>query len=232
MSPDDLARVRKLALFQDMGDEAFERVMRAGYLQSFPAHVDLIVEGEPADFLYVLVDGLVELFAQSNDRESTIIMVRPATSFILAAVFKDADYLMSARTLERSQVLMLPAGNIRETFDSNKVFARAVVVELANNYRVIVKAYKDVKLRTAVERLANCLLRYYYECGTEVLLQLPYDKRTLASELAMTPEYLSRAFNTLKPYGVQVDGANVQLNDIAALTELAKPNQLIDDSTR
>ena len=232
MSPDDLVRVRKLALFQGMGDENFERVMRAGYLQNFPDHVDLIVEGEPADFLYVLVSGLVELFARSNERESTIIMVRPATSFILAAVIKEADHLMSARTLERSQVLMLPAGNIREMFECDRIFARAVVVELASGYRSIVKAYKDVKLRTAVERLANCLLRYYREHDSDVLVVLPYDKRTLASELAMTPEYLSRAFNTLKPYGVEVDGSKVRLNDIDALTLLAKPNHLIDDSTR
>ncbi len=156
----------------------------------------------------------------------------PPTSFILAAVINEADYLMSARTVERSQVLMLPASNIREAFQLDEAFARAIVVELASGYRSIVKAYKDVKLRTALERLANCLLRYYRENGDEGLVQLPYDKRTLASELAMTPEYLSRAFNTLKPYGVEVEGSKVRLNDIDALTVLAKPNQLIDDSTR
>ena len=231
MTPSDLLKVRELALFQSMGNEQFEGVMRAGYLQSFPAHVDLIVEGDSADFLHVLVEGLVELFAQSNDRESTIIMVRPATSFILAAVINEADYLMSARTVDRSQILMLPASNIREAFQRDEAFARAIVVELAVGYRSIVKAYKDVKLRTALERLANCLLRYYREYGNEGLVQLPYDKRTLASELAMTPEYLSRAFNTLKPYGVEVEGSKVRLNDIEALTILAKPNHLIDDST-
>ena len=232
MSPDDLARARELPLFLSMGDKQFENVMRAGYLQSFPARVDLIVEGEPADFLHVLVDGLVELFARSNDRESTIIVVRPETAFILASVIKEADYLMSARTLERSQVLMLPADNIRTTFERDHAFSRAIVVELANGYSSIVEAYKDVKLHTAVERLANYLLRLYHEHDSEMLLQLPYDKRTLASELAMTPEYLSRAFNTLKPYGVEVDGPNVRLNDINSLADLVNPGLLADDSTR
>jgi CRP/FNR family transcriptional activator FtrB len=60
-------------------------------------------------------------------------------------------------------------------------------------------------------------------------LTLPHDKRTLASLLGMTPENLSRAFNTLKPYGVQVDGAQIQLADIGSLETLAKPNPLIDD---
>ena len=60
-------------------------------------------------------------------------------------------------------------------------------------------------------------------------LDLPYDKRTIASLLGMTPENLSRAFNTLKPYGVDVDGAKVHLSDLKSLQILAKPNPLIDN---
>ena len=58
---------------------------------------------------------------------------------------------------------------------------------------------------------------------------MPYDKRTLASLLGMTPENLSRAFGTLKPYGVVVDGARVTLTDLDGLSGLAKPNPLIDE---
>ena len=61
------------------------------------------------------------------------------------------------------------------------------------------------------------------------MLELPQDKRTLASLLGMTPENLSRAFNTLKPYGVVVRGNKISLDDLEALTTLAKPNPLIDD---
>jgi CRP/FNR family transcriptional activator FtrB len=45
----------------------------------------------------------------------------------------------------------------------------------------------------------------------------------------VTPENLSRAFNTLKPYGVDVDGMTIQLTDKPALIGLAKPNKFIDD---
>ena len=47
----------------------------------------------------------------------------------------------------------------------------------------------------------------------------------------MSAENLSRAFNTLKPYGVEVDGMTIHLTDFAALEVLAKPNPLIDDRT-
>ncbi len=205
--------------------------MQAAYLQVFPAQLELITEGDPADFLYVVIEGCVELFARSNGRESTMGMVRPVGSFILAAVLKDAVYLMSARTLRRSKVLMVPSGNIRDIFQKDEAFARAIVVELASCYRSVVKEHKDIKLRTAVERLANRLLRYHNDQGSTGSLDLPYDKRTLASLLGMTPENLSRAFNTLKPYGVAVDGLTIRLDDVGSLETLAKPNTLIDDRT-
>ena len=45
----------------------------------------------------------------------------------------------------------------------------------------------------------------------------------------MTPENLSRAFNTLSPYGVVVNGAEIALTLMDDLKTLAKPTPLIDD---
>ncbi|CAN0581923.1 unnamed protein product, partial [Laminaria digitata] len=173
--------------------------------------------------------GCVELFGRSNGRETTLAMVRPVGSFILAAVLKDAVYLMSARTAQKSQILMIPSENIRQAFENDDTFARAIVIELANCYRSVVKQHKDLKLRTAVERLANRLLRYHKDQNANGSIELPYDKRTLASLLGMAPENLSRAFNTLKPYGVEVDRSTVRLKDLKSLETLAKFNPLIDD---
>ena len=57
------------------------------------------------------------------------------------------------------------------------------------------------------------------------------DKRSLSALLGMTPENLSRAFGTLKPYGVGVNGRTIHLTKIDDLRTLAKPHTLIDDST-
>ena len=93
----------------------------------------------------------------------------------------------------------------------------------------MVKSLKNQKLRNAVERLANCLLRSEAEQGGTGVIQLQVDKRTLAALLGMTPENLSRAFATLKPYGVEVNGREIRLTQIDDLRTLAKPSPLIDD---
>lgn len=229
MRAEDESVIRALDLFADMDPANFTELMQAAYFQRFPPHVQLITEGDPADFLYVVVDGCVELTAQANNRETTMAVLRPVSTFILAAVLREAVYLMSARTTEKSRVLMIPSENIHAVFERDAAFARAIVRELATCYRSVVKALKDHKLRTAVERLANYIIREHAKQGGEGALELRSDKRTLAALLGMTPENLSRAFNTLRPYGVDVDGRSVRVSKLADLTTLAKPTLLIDD---
>lgn len=230
MRSSDLPQVRALGLFNSMGEENFEALMQAAYLQTFPPQLDLVHEGDPADFLYVVIEGCVELYANANRREATMAMVHPVSAFILAAVLKDAVYLMSARTRARSKILLIPSENVRSIFELDDAFARAMVLEMAGSYRYVIKEHKGLKLRSSVERLANTLLRQDHEFGNGTgTFDLPYDKRTLASLLGMTPENLSRAFNTLKPYGVEVDGTTIRLSDMKALETLAKPTPLIDD---
>lgn len=212
-----------------MTDAAFDKLLAGSYFQRFPAHIVLIREGEPADFLHVVISGTVELFSTWNDRETAIAIVQPVSTFILAAVLKDAPYLMSARTVEQSDVLMIPSENLRHGMAEDDGLSRAMVTELAGAYRDVVKTTKNLKLRSAVERLANYLLRLHHIQGGSGRVELPFEKRLLASCLGMAPENLSRALGTLASYGVVVEGGTIILSNIADLKTLAKPTPLIDD---
>lgn len=220
--------VKALRLFSDLSDAAFDRLLAGSFLQRFPAHVTLIREGDPADFLHVVIDGGVELFSNWKDRETTMSIARPVSTFILAAVIKDAPYLMSARTMDSSNILMIPSENIRSAIASECAFGVAMVDELAACFREVVKAQKNLKLRSGVERLSNYLIQLDEANGLSGRVALPIEKKLLASYLGMTPENLSRAFATLKEYGVAVDGSTVVLSNIGDLKTLAKPTPLID----
>lgn len=221
--------IRNLDLFAQMADEHFASLMRGAYVQNFPAQIELITEGEPSDFLHIILSGSVDLFSAWNGRDTSMTTVRPISTFILAATIKDAPYLMSARTLEKSRIALIPSQDVRAIFDADNTFARAIVTELANCYRSVIKTQKDLKLRTSLERLANYLLRRQTRSGGASVFELEYEKRRLASILGMTPENLSRAFKGLQPYGVTVNGTRITINDQSDLVRFAKPNPLIDE---
>ena len=228
MSKDDILVVRGISLFSTLSDQHFDDLIKMAYLQRFPAQVQLITEGDPADFLHILVDGTVELYGSANDRETTMFVLRSASIYNLSAVLEGAAYLMSARTLDKSDILMIPAQNIRKLMGVDSTFAHEMVKELAKRYRVVIRAFKEQRLRSGVERLANYLLRAHEQTSKGSPIELTEGKRKLAALLGMTPEYLSRAFTTLRKYGVEVQGKKISLKNLDALKHLAKPNPLID----
>jgi CRP/FNR family transcriptional activator FtrB len=221
--------IRALGLFAGMTETNFLSLMRGAYVQNFPPQIELISEGEPSDFLHVVLSGSVDLFSTWNGRDTSLATVRPISTFILAATIRNAPYLMSARTLEKSRIVLIPSQDVRAIFDVDGNFARAIVTELAQCYRSVIKAQKDLKLRTSLERLANYLLRQQKRAGGRAIFELDFEKRRLASVLGMTPENLSRAFKGLHPYGVTVEGTRIAIGDQADLERFAKPNPLIDD---
>lgn len=229
MRGDDVRIVRGISLFSSMSEKHFDEVLQMAYMGRFPPHVQLITEGDPADFLHIVVEGTVELFGSSNDRETTMLVLRPVSTFILAAVLKDAVYLMSARTLDKARILMIPAEHVRKVMDIDPAFAHTMVTELARGYRSVIRAFKEQKLRTGVERLANYLLRANEQMSGGGQVELTENKHTLAALLGMAPESLSRAFSKLKEYGVEVHGNKISLTNLNDLSRLAKPTPLIDN---
>ncbi len=229
MRASDIDQIRSTHLFHDVAAEHFSALVQAAFLQRFPAHVQLIAENDKPDFLHIVIEGSVELFSRHDGRETTIMIVRPVATFILAAVIGDLPYLASGRTLEPSRILMIPAETVRDVFGRDAAFARAVVRELSRAYRGVTKELKNQKLRTSVERLANWILRTQKRTGGRESFSIPFDKRTLASRLGMTPENLSRNLTTLADYGVSVRGREIALKDPKRLSAFAKPTPAIDD---
>ncbi len=229
MRNEDRQIVRELDLFRDMDEARFEGLLKAAFLQRFPERIVLIEEGDSADFLHIVIDGSVELFATLGKRESTMTVLSPISTFILAAVLKDAVYLMSARTRTPSRILMIPSRNVRDAMAEDDAFARSIVNELASCYRGVVRNQKNLKLRTGVERLASYLAHQHDRQGGNGTLSLPVDKKTLASMLGITPEHLSRAFSTLRRNGVDVDGPEIKIESSENLIEIARFAPLIDN---
>jgi CRP/FNR family transcriptional regulator, transcriptional activator FtrB len=229
MRASDFAGFRKLPLFAAMKARHFTALMRSALVQTFPPQVDLIVAGELPDFLYILLDGAVELYASHADRKTTVQVLVPPATFILAPIIRGEVPLKSARTLIKSRVLMIPTRPLLDIFGRDAEFARAVVTELSLRYRDLVRAIKSQKLRTGSERLANWILQADARNGRKGKVNLPFEKRLLASLLGMSPENLSRAFSSLIPHGVRIKGPTVSIKDRGRLRRLAQEDPLIED---
>lgn len=231
MRSEDLETVHGAALFRRLSADQVHGFVRDSYLQRFPPNTELFREGTPADFLHVLLDGLVELSATHDGRTSVVEIVWPVDTFILAAVATDQPQLMTARTLEPSRIMMVPAANVRAAMAADPEVALVMIANLAQGYRHLVKQVKELKLRNATQRLGCYLLRLADQLGTDAF-EIPFDNRVLASRLGMSLENLSRAFNALRDHGIKSARGQVRIDNRAALAEYARPDALIDGVDR
>jgi len=214
-----------------MAPAHLESLLDAALLQQFPSHVDLIHEGDSADFLHVLVEGLVEIFTEQDGAEWGISLVEPVSTFILAAVVSDQPYLNSARTIQASRILLIPAQRVRAVFDQDVAFARIVARELAYAYRGAIKKLKGYMARSSVERLANWILTEAQKNSCQTNVVLPFDRGTLASHIGTTRENLSRSLAQLTEHGVRIRGREIVIDSQDLLEAFARPKRLIDDPT-
>ncbi len=224
----DIDSVRNLPLFRGIAAKNFDSLMDGASLDEVAKETVIIREGQMPEYLHLVTNGLIELFANFESKETTLDIVRPFSTFILAAVVRDEIYLKSARALVSSRILKIPAAAVRDVFGRDAAFARAIVNELAVRYRVIVRALKNEKLRNTTERLANWIRDTERLQGNRGYIELEYDKQTLASYLGMTPANLSRELAFLSGHGVRNHGRKIMIDDQRALAGIARPTPVID----
>jgi len=90
---DDL---RRIGLFAEVSDDCCAELLHDARLQSRMPRTTLFEEGERPDVLHMVLEGEVELFAQFNEHETTISVLRPARALNLAAVIDDVRAIYAA----------------------------------------------------------------------------------------------------------------------------------------
>jgi CRP/FNR family transcriptional activator FtrB len=217
----DAVALRSIQLFKSLSDPSLPTLLKSASIKYFPARIVLFSEGDRATTLYTLLQGSIELFSEHHDRRSTIAVIRSIKPFVLASITDNINP-MSARTLARSDLLLVPLPVIHRLMDTDPAFARAIAYELAGDVRDIIEDFKSHRLRTSIERVAEWIIRSDEAAGGAGSFVIPHDKCTLASYLGMKPESLSRNLAALGSAGVSVRGRQVCVSDPAALADIAR----------
>lgn len=184
-------------------DEASVQVMGPGSM--------LFEQGERPRHAQIVLHGGVALVGSLEKSEMVIEFFGSGEVLLAAAVILDLPYLVSARTTEESRIASVPADTFRALLHSDRRFAVAMTEEMARHWRTLVRQIKDLKLRSASQRLAAYLLANGTPERTAVRITI--EKQILASRLGMTPASLSRAFRELKQLGVEARASRITLAD-------------------
>ena len=223
MKASDRATLGQTPIFRDVPPEVCDRLAIGAFVQTLPKGALLFEQGGEAEFLHVLLEGRCGLVGARTDGEECVVeIMHSGSAFILPAILLEAPYLMSARVLEKSRIAMLPAGPLRRALDHEPLLMRAAAFDLARYWRILVQQIKDLKLRSAHERVAAHLSMMCRETSTgSATLNLEQEFRSIAARLGMTPESWSRSIRQLENVGVRSAGRRIEIEDVGRLRAFA-----------
>jgi CRP/FNR family transcriptional activator FtrB len=87
---------------------------------------------------------------------------------------------------------------------------------------------KNLKLRSAEERVGCYLVALFGQSHTDFAVRLPIEKRLIASQLGMTRETFSRALAGMAKFGMLIGGDVLHVEDAAAARARFPLDPLID----
>lgn len=209
------------------------RLLQHAVVHAVTAGTVLFEQGEMPNFQHVVLSGSAHLLGRSSaGREVLIEVVEPPDLIIPAAVVTGLPYLMRARVPEPSRLLLIQAGVFRRAVLQEPALAQEVIGSLAGQFRRLVRQIKNLKLRSATERVGCYLLALSTRQGTPRQAVLPYEKNLIASELGITRESFSRALSALQAEGIAVHGETIAILDAKRLAAACALDTLIDDPDR
>jgi CRP/FNR family transcriptional activator FtrB len=222
--------VATVPLFERLDAPLRKRIDAISKLMTAEQDAVLSRQGAPPEFLHVLLAGQVALTSTAADGTTALVeVVHPVGHFVLASVLAELPNLLTARAVMRSRLLAIDAMPLLRLVESEPSLANTLLRSVSREFRTMVRQVRDLKLRTAAQRLGCYLLtRVNGNGGTKADFRLPFDKGLLAAQLGCRQENLSRAFAALRAYGVETHGSRVILHDIPRLKVLAVPDDLSD----
>ncbi len=205
-----------------------DRLAGQAVLHRLPAGSIVFEQAETPGFAQILLSGSVALLAVRGRSETFVQFVHPVDLLLPAAVLNRQPYLLRAKVLAEARLLMVQAEAFRDAVAGDHALALAVLACQAAQFRRQVKQAKNVRLRSAEERVGCYLLRLAGHAAPGAKVRLPLEKWLIASELGMTRETFSRTLATLPRHGLRVEGELVVLDNPEAARARFALDPLID----
>jgi CRP-like cAMP-binding protein len=179
----------------------------------------LFQKGDAARAMYLVVTGQVKLFLPSESGvEKVVHMAEPGESFGEESLFLDRSYPVGAEASKDSIILAVDKAPLMEQVARTPTLAQAMIDRLSTRFIDLVGSLESCVQKNSTERVADFLIQRAPAEAASFAFQLDTDKQTVASQLNLAPETLSRVLGRLAKAGyIHVHGRSITVMDAGAL---------------
>jgi signal transduction histidine kinase len=144
----DIDELRSTFLFQKLSDEQLGELVRLGTEATFPAGETIFVEGEPADALWVLLTGEVELARRVGGQRVVIGSLSQRGDYAggiraFAASGTGGGYRATGTTMRASRFFQLPSATLGQLLDAWLPMAKHMLDGYVHTFEAIEVAVRE-----------------------------------------------------------------------------------------
>jgi CRP/FNR family transcriptional regulator len=180
----------------------------------------LVFEGEPADTLFFVVNGVVKVFKTSADgKEQILQIIRPGDSFNDVPVFPGDVTLASAEAMSDVLLYSLKKNDLADIIRENPRISLNVIHVLSERVQRLVSLVEDLSFRNVTGRVAKVLLEYAGDGADE---KPRLTQQEMAAMIGTAREMVGRSLKTLEEEGtIRMERNRVIITDQETLREVA-----------
>ena len=211
--------------FNNLTIEVKNEIMAAASPRHYDAGQVIYLEGEPADFVYILESGWVKATRMTREgREQGLLFLHPVEIFGDIAAFTNSTYPGTATALEAVDAWVIPSGRLLAIIKRYPDLGLVVIRKLSKRVLHYIELVEDLSLRSVEARLANSLLRNAELQGGQLIVPrrdwTTFDE--MAVRLGTVRDVLGRAMKTLEVEGyLKVEKQAIVILDPKGLSERA-----------
>ncbi len=214
----DIATINQLPLFANLEDDALRRILGAAFPKDYPKGKILFVQGEPADCLYIVLDGWVKVFRETVDGNEAVLGVfTQGETLAEAPALLGSGYPASAEVVESSRLLPVRSAPLRDYVRQTPEVAMNMLASMSRHLHHLVGEVERLKTCSGTLRVVDFLLRRCPNQSGPAVISLPYDKTLISGRLGIQPESLSRILAKLRKLGVRTEQNRVMIMEVADL---------------
>jgi CRP/FNR family transcriptional regulator len=206
-SGDAVDLLRRVPLFSELSPPELEQIAQVAVPRSYPAETRVFHEGDPGDACYIVREGSCRVTREHPDgRAITLATLGPGAIFGELAMLDGERRSASVEATENTELLALPAGDMRTLIRKHPEMAEKLVVALTRRLREANERITRQSFQTVPSRVAGVLNQLLAEDALTPIVRDGVTIRLRQSDLAQlagtSRESVSRFLATLERAGV------------------------------
>ena len=206
--------------FFGLGTAELESITRFVFVRTAEKDEFILIEGEPAETLYLVVSGAVKMLKTSVEgREHILRIIRPGESFNDVPAFDGGQNLASVQAMGSVSLYGINKTNMEIILREHPSVALNVVKVLTQQVRYFVSLVEDLSFKHVIGRIAKLLLEY---AGDSTGPGSKLTQQEMAAMVGTVREMVSRSLKLLEERGIiRIDRHRIVILDKKVLEEEA-----------